>query len=328
MASDTKITWATYFTNLVGEKLTVMALGFASPLQKLRKVDPVHILTLRDYKLYFGKTGKKEMVLSPIAAQEVEKKAEEVNEFFCGIAEQIAKDYDISEIDALQLAYGMDVSDDNGTKIQVNLDNYLGLRDRLKLAALQRESKDLPIEVSVLLMQNRILYSVQVLDDAKLGDRKLSIEDPWFSMVIPLVEGMKLKAKGTYVEITKPYDHQTGTIGVKALSTEIPAGTTLYVVDEAGSYKMGMPECRREWVESLLSVETEDGSKSDVQLLYDFYLEESGRKRTSEEVSESAEKKSLSEKSEKILDSESTQNLLTGNESTGELNLLESQILA
>lgn len=234
-------------------------------------------------------------------------------------AELLANEKGITPEEANNLFFSREI---NGVTVAgVSPLRYLKGELRSQYLAAAKESSNLPIKVATLMIQNRMLFSIHVTDGAKAKSKQLSISEPWFDLEI----GAVIRLDGQTTRVTAPYDAESGLIEVTPLARAVGAGTDGFLMELDGKrYVMGDPDWTEEQTNSL-SIENADGSDSQINCIYNFYLAESGRAPIAvPEVPEDEGNEVLTSE-ETSLSESSKQRKLTGIDSIGESKVTELQ---
>jgi len=278
---------------------------------------PYPVVPSGDNWIYFAKQGAVNPNIMPISLQEQQNKQVMMGLLLLDAAEALAAERGITPEEANSLFFNQEV---NGTVVAgVSPLRYLKGELRNQYLSAARESSDLPIKVATLMIQHRMLFSVYVTEGAKPKSKQLSIAEPFFDLAV----GATLKIDGQLVKVTEAYDPESGLIEVTPLSKAVAAGSVGFLMQADGKrFVMGDSEWTEEQTYSL-SIENADGSSSQIDRIYQFYLEESGRAPiATESVDEGNEPLQSGEKN---LTESLNQSTLTGADSTGESNLTELQ---
>lgn len=112
-------------------------------------------------------------------------------------------------------------------------------------------------------------------------------------------------------------------IGITPLSLPLEAGAVGFVMRDSKRYLTGYQSWTEEQTRSL-SIENADGSPSQIDLIYQFYLEESGRSSLQPEEEETEGNELLPSGEQSLNEPLEVESI--GTSSTGESSLTESQM--
>lgn len=283
-----------------------------SPFSALKQ-EVVPVVTAPDGScVWFVSTGSIDPNTNPIPLQDKQKKQAEVTALILQASDELARQRGITSEEARGLFFP---DKEDKVSIALNPMDYLTFEEKAKYFALVGESEQVPITVATLFMQHRLAYDLVLTENAKAKSRQLYVKEPWFD----LVRGQVFKFEGFDIQITEPYDAESKSIGVTAIAGPLSAGAVGFLLKpNHKDYAMGDKSWTEEQTMSL-SLENADGSESQIQAIYKFYLRESGKL-----TEDDSEKKSLPPTSEETSKSISSLSLSTGECSTGECNLTES----
>jgi hypothetical protein len=276
------------------------------------EVVPVPVVKTDAGTIYFAKKGSIDPNTMPISLQEQQDKQVMLGMLLLDAAEELAKKEGISVEDANARFLPRRVG--NVVVPGISALPYLIGDKREQYFKAARESASLPVKVATLMIQHRMLFSVELTEPAKAKAKQLSIHQTWFELPI----GTQLKFGGQVVTVTEPYD--SGMIGITPLSLPLEAGAVGFVMKDSKRYLTGYQSWTEEQTRSL-SIENADGSPSQIDLIYQFYLEESGRAALQPDAEE-PEGNELPPSDEPSM-SESLDQESTGTNSIGESNPTE-----
>lgn len=286
-----------------------------SPFQSLKQ-EVISVVSLPDGgSVYFVSVGWIEPNISPVPVQEKQRKQAQITALILEAAETLAREKKISP----EEARGLFFPSSEGTAIALNPLDYLNTEQKVIYFSLVTESEEVPLRVATLMMQYRLAYEIVVTEPAKAKSKQLSIKEPWFAVE---VGSCLFKFDSFVVQITEPYDPESGMIGVTALPGALEVGATGFLLKpDRKTYVMGDPSWSEEQTREL-SLENADGSESQISAIYKFYLRESGK--LQDEVEPQREGKSQSKKQASL--SSVSQTVSTGTSSIGESSPTASEM--
>jgi len=286
-----------------------------SAFGRLRTI-PTPVLTLPDDTIYFISTGGVDGNIYPVSFQEEEReKQAQITMLLFQSSRNLAKDRSITPEVALDQMMARDGEVINPLSY---LDDAAG-KTYLRLVS---ENAKLKQEMVGNLIRHRIAFHVSVSQACKAKSKQLFIKYPWFlEMEIRAIEvGRCIKFPDFNVQVTEPYDPESESIGVTAIAGTLEAGAIGFLLKaDNKTYAMGDPTWTSEETQSLTLVNA-DGSKSQIDQIYDFYLKESGKL---SELEPEAEGNEALTNEKKGFESGSDQNQLTGTNSIGASNLVD-----
>ncbi|MBW4580686.1 MAG: hypothetical protein KME42_14065 [Tildeniella nuda ZEHNDER 1965/U140] len=299
---------------------------FASLKQEIRPV-----VTMPDGAIvYFVSTGSIDPNTSPVSIQEKQRKQARINALILEAIETLAVRQGITSEQARSLIFPDDK--EKGTAIEVNPLSYLNLEQKTEYFGLTAEAAELPLLAATLMMRFRVAYDLTLLEPVEGKARKLYVREPWYEISV----GAVFKFDQLKVSITEPYDAEDGSIGIAQIDTVLPVGAAGFLLNsDRKTYAMGDPFWTIEHTKEL-SLENADGSDSQIQSIYNFYLRESGQfvepkletltdKPQLEGSEEEPKREGKSQSKSKILKPTTDQPALTGMTSSVESTPTESE---
>lgn len=271
-------------------------------------VKPTQVVQVGDRWVWLGAKGAIDPNTNPIDLQQKQKQQADLSVLLFKASRKLADKLGIEMDEAQKLFFAQD-----GVSEQIT--NYLSDDEFKEYLALAGVAAEVPIIATTLMIRHRILYDVVVAADAKPKSKQVQILEPWFD----LAAGDFLRTpSGGFLKVAEPYDSESGFIGVEPLPQAVKEGETLFLM-EFGSrtqLKIGDQSWEDEDTKNL-SLETSDGSESQIQAIYKFYLKECGRLAEEQPDAEQSEGKALTSGSQTLSDMPN-QNQSTGENSTGE----------
>jgi len=286
------------------------------------KETPAPVVKIGDGSIWFLRRGCIEPNTNPIALQEKQQKQAEISVLILEAAENLAKEKGVTPEQAREMLFPREV--DGVTVEPVNLLDFLTEGQKTRYFALVNEAADIPLKVATLMIRHRILYSITLSEPAKLKATQIYVDEPWFDVT----PGQTYKTlDGVLIRCTAPYDPETGAIGIDAMATALPAGSLAFLTRADGKFwERGNPEWTDEQTQEFLTLESADGSPSQIDQIYRFYLEESGRAAVEEApVDEGKPQTQSRSKKQPSLES-SNQIQSIGEESSGDCNISDAQM--
>jgi len=281
-----------------------------SAFGQLRTI-PMPVITLPDGDtIYFISTGGVDGNIYPVSFQEEEReKQAQITMLLFQSSRNLASDRGITPELALDQMMARDGETINPLSY---LDDVAG-KNYLRLVS---ESAKLKLEMVANLIRHRVAFHIVVSQPCKAKSKQLFIKCPWFLEKRAIEVGQCFQFPSFKVQIVEPYDPESESIVVTAIGGTLEPGAVGFLLKaDNKTYAMGDPSWSAEETQSLTLVNA-DGSKSQIDQIYDFYLSESGKLPETEAETEGNELASTSEK--KGFESGSGQSQLTGTNSTGE----------
>lgn len=281
-------------------------------------VTPHPVVPMGDRWIYFAKQGAIDANVMPISLQEQQDKQTVMGLLMLDASEALANERGITPEEAYKMFFTRVIE---GTTVEgISALRYLKGELRTQYLAAAKESSSLPIKSATLMIRHRMLFSIHVAENAKPSSKQLSIDEPWFCLEV----GAKVKLDGQTVTITEPYDPESGLVGITKLARAVEAGTAGFLMQADGKrYEMGDPEWTEEQTLSL-SIENADGSDSQIERIYQFYIAESGRAPMTVPAAEETEGNEQLQIEGKSSSASSNPKKSTGTNSTGESSPTES----
>lgn len=166
----------------------------------------------------------------------------------------------------------------------------------------QENAREVAIRAATLFIQNRLLYPIVLVKDAKAKATNLEIEPLRFGVAI----GNKFKIGDVTIESTEEAGFDSELIEVSALPQAFESGTVGFLLDATGRVKMGDDQWTEEMTRKYLL-------EQQITLIYEFYQSEIGlASKEDQETEGNSKTKSLSSSNT------STESRSTGEKSTGE----------
>ena len=281
------------------------------------KQEPVPVVKRPDGTfVHFISTGYISPDTNPIALQEKQKKQAQMTVLFLEASEEMARRKGISSEQAREM-FSPKRSSTGETTIVTDPLDYLNTDQKILYFSLAAESEEIPIVVATLMMRSRLAFDIVLSEPAKAKAKQLYTNEPWFDVHV----GDCFKFGSVRIQVAEPYDPESGAIGVTAIASPLEVGSVgLLLNSDRKTYHMG----NRDWLEQdtrSLSLETADGSESQITAIYKFYLKEAG-KLVVEDEKEAEGKSEI--KNQPLLNS-SNAIALTGEASTGESSPIKLQ---
>lgn len=165
---------------------------------------------------------------------------------------------------------------DTGLVKIVDIDSFLTRNERIDQIKTNLTLPEIPIEAATLLIQNRVLYPVQLAADSAPNAKSISLKP----LSVALQSGDSIKFPTKTMNIVgdcppTPIDIEVQPIAIAATSTTLKKGEIGYILRD-GSYLQGAPG----WEQS----NTEKLGKKMVDAIYAFYQREKAAAPTPEDV--------------------------------------------
>lgn len=285
-----------------------------SKLNPFGRIDikPVLVVATPSGGIYFGSKNAIDPNTSPISLQEKQKKQREITLLILSAAETLAEEKQITPEEAREMLFPK--TTDAGVEVQqVSLFDYLSKEQQDQYLALTQEAAEIPLKVATLMIRHRMLYSITLKSDAKAKAKQIEIQEPWFDFSV----GDSFKFGDVVVKTVGSYDPESGLVDVEPLPVALKTEDTGFLLkDNKKSFVMGDLSWTEEQTKDLTS-DCADGSISQIDAIYKFYLSEAGMLGTEDEGKLLS---SQSDSNENKSEPSSTQTVLTGLDSIGDYN--------
>jgi hypothetical protein len=248
---------------------------------------PVKVFTDPDgVGVHFLSTGSIDGNTNPIDVQEAQRKEAEIAAILLDAVDNLAKEKNVSRNEARELFKSQEI---DGTQVEgLNPIDYLSSEERILFFKLSQETQELPNKIATIFCQHRLLYTIHLTQAADQGTTTLFINEPWFDMQV----GNWFKFDNTLIKVLQPYNPDTDTIGVQALSTALNVDAEAHLLQ---SNRRDFVVGDSSWTDKQtqeLSVMSSDGD-GQIQAIYQFYLKEAGRLTEDETEGESQQQTTL-----------------------------------
>ncbi len=267
-----------------------------------------------DCSVYFISTGSIDGNLCPLEFQDEEReKQSKISMILFAASRVLAKEKGISPEDGRDLLFGRN-ADGSTSTVAINPIDYMSYEEGQDYLRLAGDAATAKMGMVTRLLRHRVAFELVVSQPCKAKSKQLFIQAPWYLEKKAIQVGQCFKFGAFSVQVTEPYDPDSESIGVTALAGSLEAGAVGFLLkSDNKTYAMGDTTWTDEETRSL-SLVNSDGSESQIDLIYNFYLKEAGRLAEPEKKEESA---LPSKKKSKGFESPETQNQLTGTDSSG-----------
>lgn len=278
---------------------------------------PTPVLPLPDDRsIYFISTGSIDGNLCPLEFQDEEREKQgKISMILFAASRALAKEKGISPEDGRDLLFGRN-ADGSPSAVAINPIDYMSYEEGQDYLRLVGDAANAKMGMVTRLLRHRVAFEIVVSQPCKAKSKQLFIKTPWYLDKKAIQVGQCFKFPAFNVQVTEPYDPESESIGVTVLAGNLePSAVGFLLKADNKTYEMG----DRTWTEEetrSLSLVNSDGSDSQIDLIYNFYLKEAGRLPT--EAEKKPQEESPSPKKSKGFESPSTPNQLTGTTSTGE----------
>jgi hypothetical protein len=272
---------------------------------------PVHLLTGPLGKVWFLRRGFVEPALVNEMIQSQQGRQLELSLLMLDASEALAKAKSISDEEARNMFAPQQMADGSFVEAQANPIDYLTREQRKQYLELANSgTNNLQIQVATALIQTRIMFALELAEDAAIASEKIKVKRKWFS---PEVGQKYQTADGVSVEIKGIIS--ANEFKVKPLASALAADDSIFLMEDAESYKVGMEGWKEADTNRFLGLQSGQ-NQAQIPVLYQFFLEE--RSAASEEETEGNEIPEISETA--------SQSQLTGKASITDSSSLDAEI--